>query len=137
MNHISVGRIGRPLVTFILLGTFFSQCKTDAKKDVPAATIINQTNILAPQGFSVEIIAKDLGALRHMTVSKNGDVYVNRSKLQEGKGIVALKDSNGDGVIDDRKQFADVPGTGILFHEDYLYAFSKSGGYRYKLDENE
>lgn len=137
MRIFSLGRSTILLVVVALLGAFLSQCKSETKKTVPAKTPTNETTIKAPEGFSVELIAEELGTLRHMTVSKGGDVYVNRSKLQDGKGIIALKDTDGDGTVDDKKQFADVPGTGILFHKGYLYTSSNSGVYRYKLDENE
>ncbi|MGB5369945.1 MAG: hypothetical protein WBN18_05900 [Flavobacteriaceae bacterium] len=82
-------------------------------------------------------MAKDLGAIRHITVSKNGDIYANRSVLKNDKAIVLLKDSNKDGAIDTQQQFGTLPGTGITIGYGYLYASSNSGVYRYKLDENE
>lgn len=118
-----------------LLGVVFLQC-ADTPKNEPK-TIINETGIAVPDGFSVEIVAKDLGAIRHITVSKNGDIYANRSVLKDDKGIVLLKDSNKDGTIDEQQQFGALPGTGITIGNGYLYASSNSGVYRYKLDEDE
>ena len=63
----------------VLLGTLTTQCKQNSKEK--AAVAINETDIVIPEGFSLEVVAKDLGNLRHMTVSKNGDIYINRSKL--------------------------------------------------------
>lgn len=114
--------------------TFFVQCKNDKKPSLK--TIINETILKAPEGFSVEEIGKELGAVRHLTVAENGDIYANRSVVKEsGKGIILLKDTNQDGTIDKQLEFADVPGTGILAKDDYLYASSNSGVYRYKLND--
>lgn len=85
----------------------------------------------------MQVVAEDLGNLRHMTVSKNGDIYVNRSKLKDEKGIILLKDTDNDGKIDAEQQFGNLPGTGILIKNGYLYTSSNSGVYRYKLNENE
>ena len=123
------------ILIFIVLGTFFYQCKEGSKKTAPIIT--NETNIIVPDGFSVEIIGKELGALRHMTISKKGDIYVNRSVLKDDKGIIVLKDNDKDGSIDETQQFSDVPGTGILIKNGYLYASSNSGIFRYELNENE
>lgn len=132
-NYLTYHKISF-LGTIILLGSLLNQCKPVKKETVK--TVTNETNIVAPEGFSVEIIGDELGALRHMTVSKNGDIYINRSVLKDGKGILVLKDTDNDGKIDQEKQFSDVPGTGILIKNGYLYASSNSGIYRYGLNEN-
>ena len=80
-------------------------------------------------------IGKDLGAVRHLTVAQNGDIYANRSVLKDGKAIVLLKDTDKDGTIDEQQSFGDLPGTGILVKDDYLYASFNSGVFRYKLNE--
>ncbi len=123
------------LAATLLLGASVWQCKSDVKKTVE--TKPNETYIQTPEGFSVEIVAKDLGAIRHLTVSKNGDIYANRSVLKDGKAIILLKDIDKDGTIDEQKQFADEPGTGILSSNGYLYASSNTAIYRYALNEDE
>ena len=94
----------------------------------------NFSSIKLPNGFSVKILATDLGATRHIAVSKNGDLYAKLSKLKDGKGIYLLRDTNKDGKIDETKLFGNYPGTGIFVNDDYLYASSNSGVYRYKLN---
>jgi hypothetical protein len=79
-------------------------------------------DIKVPAGFKTEIIASNLGATRHLTISKNGDIYAKLSKLKDGKGIYLLRDTNKDGQIDETTLFGDYPGTGILIN----------GGYRIK-----
>lgn len=123
-----------PFLTTIVCAVLFIQCKTEPKP--VAKTVINETILKAPDGFSVAEIGKDLGAVRHLTVAKNGDIYANRSVLKDGKAIILLKDSNNDGTIDEEHQFAELPGTGILATDDYLYASSNSAVFRYQLNEN-
>ena len=123
-----------PFLTTMVCAVLFIQCKTEPKP--VAKTVINKTILKAPDGFSVAEIGKDLGAVRHLTVAKNGDIYANRSVLKDGKAIILLKDSNNDGTIDEQQQFAELPGTGILATDDYLYASSNSAVFRYQLNEN-
>jgi glucose/arabinose dehydrogenase len=118
----------------VAFATFFVQCKNETKQSLKITS--NETILKAPEGFSVEEVGKDLGAVRHLTVSRNGDIYANRSVLKDGKAIVLLKDNDKDGTIDEQQYFADVPGTGILAKGDYLYASSNSGVFRYKLNDN-
>jgi len=94
-------------------------------------------DIKLPSGFSASILASDLGPARHIAVGKNGDIYVKLSKLKDGKGIYILRDTNKDGVIDEKKMFGNYAGTGIYIKDGYLYSSSNTGVYRYKLNEKE
>ncbi|AWW00293.1 PQQ-dependent sugar dehydrogenase [Arcticibacterium luteifluviistationis] len=93
----------------------------------------NPSQIIVPKGFSVSVLAEDLGSPRHLTVAKNGDIYVNR---KADKGLVLLKDNSGDGIIDERKIIGEEVGTGVLANDRYLYFSSNTSIYRYELDEN-
>jgi len=48
------------------------------------------------QGFGATVVAENLGRVRHIAVNDNGDIYAKLERLREGKGIVRLRDSNGD-----------------------------------------
>lgn len=122
------------LGTVMVLTAFLIQCKSDAKNTLKQTS--NETILKAPVGFSVEEVGKNLGAVRHLTVSQNGDIYANRSVLKDGKAIVLLKYNDTVGTIDERQYFADVPGTGILAKGNYLYASSNSGVFRYKMNDD-
>ncbi|MRI01220.1 sorbosone dehydrogenase [Kriegella sp. EG-1] len=120
--------------SLILIVTLLVQCKSEKKEIVKKP--VNDTFLKAPEGFSIKEIGKDLGRVRHLTVAKNGDIYANRSGLEDGKSILLLKDTNKDGIYDEQKAFSELPGTGILAKENYIYTSSNSGVYRYKLNEN-
>lgn len=90
--------------------------------------------ISLPSGFSSTVIAKNLGQARHLTINSNGDIYVKLGRLKNGKGIIRLRDKNGDGKIDDTSSFGGYAGTGIALKNGYLYASSNSEVFRYKMN---
>ena len=96
-----------------------------------------QTDIKVPAGFTATAIAEEVGPARHMVVSKTGDIYIKLSKLKDGKGIYRLRDTDKDGVIDERTGFGDYPGTGIYIKKGYLYTSSNTAVFRYKLNDKE
>jgi glucose/arabinose dehydrogenase len=87
----------------------------------PATVAAGDTGITLPAGFSATVFADALGRARQIAVRDNGDVYVALRQQEEGKGIVALRDTSGDGVADVVERFGDVAGTGIAFHGDFLF----------------
>jgi glucose/arabinose dehydrogenase len=89
-----------------------------------------------PAGFSAVAFSSALGKARHIVATPQGIVYVKVDKLVKGKGILRLKDTNGDGKADDIKGFGTFIGTGMALQGDYLYASSNSEVFRFKLDKN-
>ncbi len=105
----------------------------------PAATIrpdAGNAGLKLPAGFGALMFAENLGQARHIVVNKNGDVYVKLARLKNGKGIIKLRDKNGDGKADDTSGFANYGGTGIAIKNGFLYASSNTDVYRYKLNAN-
>jgi len=106
-----------------------------SKKIIPDA---DNGGLKLTQGFSAIVVAENLGRVRHIVVNSNGDLYAKLERLRDGKGIVRLRDTNGDGKADDSSKFGDFIGTGIAIKNGYLYASSNEDVYRYKLnDKNE
>lgn len=93
--------------------------------------------ITLPQGFCAVLVADGIGAARHLTVNKNGDVYVALSDEHDGGGIAALRDTDGDGRADVTKYFGDYTGTGIAIRDGYLYFAPNESVWRYKLKQGE
>jgi hypothetical protein len=51
-----------------------------------------------PSGFGALKVADGLGKARHIAVTGQGDIYIKMNgKIPEGKGILKLRDTNGDG----------------------------------------
>ena len=93
----------------------------------------NNGGIMLPAGFCATVFADDLGVARHMVVNSNGDVYVALQTMHDGGGIVALRDTTGDGHADVVKYLGAESGTGIGIHDGYLYFASNTEILRYKL----
>ena len=97
-------------------------------------------NLDVPAGFCVTVFAENVGGARHLVVAPNGDVFVKveggGGRLPAGAqsgGVVALRDTNGDGVADVRQQFGSGAGSGIALQDVWLYATSNGAIVRYRL----
>ena len=125
------------LIFALLLGcSAESPESTDLGEPTPVASPIecdpDNGGIELPEGFCALVYADELGRGRHLTVTSDGDVYV---ALREGEngGVVALRDTDGDGRADERAQFGDHYGTGIEVHDGHLYFGTNTSILRYEL----
>jgi glucose/arabinose dehydrogenase len=80
-----------------------------------------------PDGFCAVVVGSDLGPVRHLVVAPNGDVFANVAR----RGIVALRDTSGDGAADVVRRFGDG-GTGIALADGWLYGATNETVYRYR-----
>src|SRR5688572_24977079 len=129
------------LVITLSYCTSESTDKKDTKEEIaetPKSSIDSQPNggITLPSGFSATVFADGLGKARHIAVNANGDVYTKVDKLNDGRGILRLRDTNNDGVADSISGFGNYKGTGIAIKNGYLYASDDDKIYRYKLNVN-
>jgi len=116
-----------------------SSCDVEnsTKKNLPEPDPNNAGLKLQPS-FGAIVTADNLGKGRHMAVSANGDLYVKLRNIKEGEsGIIALRDNDGNGIMDEQKGFMPYGGTGIAIHDNYLYCSSDSNIYRYQLTPGE
>lgn len=97
----------------------------------------NNAGLKLPAGFGAIITADNLGKARHIAVNNNGDLYVKlRNIPADGNGIIALRDNDGNGIMDEQKGFMPYGGTGMAIYDGHLYCSSDSNIYRYKFDDN-
>ena len=93
--------------------------------------------IIVPAGFCATIVADKLGAIRHMVVGANSDLFVAR---WEGKshpgGIIRLRDTTLDGRADVIDSVVNSGGSGIAILNGYIYQSTWSEVLRYRLNEN-
>lgn len=125
--------------SLILASLALALCASSQSDDTPATkSIVTHANakLKLPPRFTATIVAEGLEGARHIAVNKQGNLYVKLSKLKDGKGIIYLKDTNGDGKFDEQTAFGDYTGTGIFIRKNYLYASSNDDVYRYKLNNN-
>ena len=90
-----------------------------------------------PPGFKATVFASDLGQARHLTVRENGHVYVTLRRAKRGKGVVGLRDIDGDGVADRHAAFGHAGGTGAAIYRDHLFFSSADTVYRMKFADDE
>ena len=102
--------------------------------DPPSAPIL-------PPGFDASLFAEGLPTPRHIAIRDNGDVYVTLRSGQakfrptdEPGGVMALRDTDGDGVADVVRRFGseDVD-TGLAIDGDRLYYSSMTTIYAVAL----
>src|ERR1700761_8764715 len=88
--------------------------------------------LVLPPGFHASVVAEGLGALRHMAVRPNGDIYASTGG-EGGKpeGLVAIQ-LGPDGKAAQIEHFSSVNGgTGIGLYHGMLYAASANAIYRF------
>jgi glucose/arabinose dehydrogenase len=99
---------------------------------VTAANAAADAGITVPAGFTASVAQEGLGAGRHLVIAPSGVVY-----LASRKGLVAMRDGDGDGTLDKTEPFGDVKGTEVRLYKDWLYVSDDVGVYRYPLKKGE
>jgi glucose/arabinose dehydrogenase len=110
-----------------------------AASAVALAAAPEPDGLTLPPGFHATVVAEGLGAIRHLAVRSNGNIYLSTPQNADGKGggIIALH-LDASHHADRTEHFGAVDGgTGIRFHDDRLYASSPSGVYRFTFRGNE
>lgn len=93
-----------------------------------------------PAGFCAFAVADDVGRARHLTVAANGDLFVALRADRGGEssgGVVALRDTDGDGRADVRRRFASGVGDNVEFRDGYLYYSTNDAVMRYRWRDGE
>ena len=130
---------------FRLLCVVLSGFAAGALAQQPPASNGAPPDIRVPKGFRATVFHPGVGQARHIAVRANGDIYVARPYQLEIRmfgqkaaygALVALRDTNGDGVADLVREFGptDIT-TEVALYKDYLYFSSDQVVYRLKLGE--
>ena len=119
--------------TLILFALLLNGCGEKSKVKLPEPDP-NNAGLELPEGFGAIITIDNVGRGRHMAVNDNGDLYVKLRFPNNDHGIMAFRDNDGNGIMDEGKGFMPYGGTGISFHNGYLYCSSDSNVYRYKMN---
>ena len=93
----------------------------------PACT--GGAGLTLPDGFCAVALGQEIGAVRHLAVAPNGDVFA----AVEGRdgGVVALRDADGDGRAETVKRFGPGGGSGIALGDGFLYFATNSAVVRW------
>lgn len=91
-------------------------------------------SITVPAGFQIQLLHEGVGSARHMVTRPNGDVFVRLQSPQQGKCLVALRDADKNGSLEQVSYFGDSEcGTGLAIDDKYLYYSSRQTLYRQAL----
>jgi len=122
---------------FICFLIYVAGCRSPSQLPSPDS---DNGGLFIPDGFEALVVADSVGRARHLAINDNGDIYIKLSSSDTIRGgIVALRDSNGDGRMDIRQRFGGVPsghkfyGNTMTIHKGYLYYSSALVLYRQKL----
>lgn len=91
-----------------------------------------------PEGFCAVLAAEGLGRARHVTVSPSGDVFVAVSPSPGGSEpgrIIALRDADQDGKLEERTTFNTRGGNGIVWRNGALYFAENDRVLKYTLPD--
>ncbi|HEX8242112.1 MAG TPA: PQQ-dependent sugar dehydrogenase, partial [Longimicrobium sp.] len=87
-----------------------------------------------PAGFCATVFADVEGGPRHVAVAPNGDVFVGTGGGRGGGGgVLALRDTNGDGRSDQQARFGPDGGTGVAVSGGWLYFAPNDRVLRWRL----
>ncbi len=89
-------------------------------------------NLKMPKGFKINVFAEgDFKNPRWMTLAPNGDVFLADSRAN---AIIILRDTNKDGVADERFTFAEKLSQpfGMAFYKDWFYVANTDSVVRFK-----
>jgi glucose/arabinose dehydrogenase len=82
-------------------------------------------------GYCAVVVAKGLEGVRQVTVGSDGIVY--GAMARGDAGVVALRDTNGDGRADERAMFGPAKANDVEVHEGFLYLALVDRVVRWKL----
>lgn len=98
-----------------------------------------------PEGFCAVVVTDDVAPgeqrARHLAIAPNGVLYVAVQDARgaetpaERGGIVALRDTDGDGRADEEARFGTEGGTGLEIRDGNLYFATNSAVLRYRLGD--
>ncbi len=113
----------RPFLVVTSLGLALAPAVGLAQQRAPAC-VADNAGLKLPDGFCALVVADSLGQARHLKVASNGDVFValgqSRDPPRPG-GVVALRDTTGDGVADVHVHFAGGSGDEVALVGNYFY----------------
>lgn len=137
MKNLSGALFAITVLLIISCQTNSDSESTEMTPVLPVAAVDNG-GISLTDGFGAAVVVDSLeGRVRHLAVRDNGDIYVKFARSDDSLGVVALRDSDQDGVADQMERFGDFWGTGVRIHDGYLYATSDTEIFRYKLQDGQ
>ncbi len=131
----SLPTLALAVAAFSFAGCHFSSSASSnqSPKSHGLAFAPDNAGLTLPAGFRVVVVATNLGEARHLAIASNGDIYIGLNGSRKGGGIVALRDTNGDGIADEIRYFGKGHGNGVAIHDGYLYWASDTSVVRFRM----
>lgn len=135
MNAFTPLRIGAAAALLGVLAACTAESASTAADTAALPECAADAGITLPDGFCAVVAAEGLSRPRHVAVAPNGDLYValNRTRDAAG-GLIALRDTTGDGRMDVEARIDDEGGTGVELHGDWLYFGRNDAVVRYRVE---
>jgi glucose/arabinose dehydrogenase len=90
--------------------------------------------ITVAREFCARVVVDSIGRARHIAVAENGDVFVAIQNTRGTRGgVVVLRDTDRDGMLEEVGRFGDNGGTGIARHGEYLWFAPNDAVLRYRV----
>ncbi|MGK9054246.1 YbhB/YbcL family Raf kinase inhibitor-like protein [Neorhizobium petrolearium] len=113
----------------VVQGSILEPEKIQVEDDRELASLIK-----APEGFTVEVFARDLVNPRMLAVSDRGTLYATRRKVGD---VIMLKDEDGDGKAERVQTVASRPGMhGIAFDGNKVFLVTINDVYTADVNED-
>ncbi len=95
--------------------------------------------IQLPDHFGAVVVVDSVGRGRHLAIAENGDIYLRlrSERSEDSTGIVAMRDTTGDGTADIIEGFGLDAGTEVEIYNGYLYYSSNSQVFRQPMQEGQ
>jgi len=84
-------------------------------------------------GFCASVVADDVKGVRHLAVGPDGTPYAATSGGFLGGAVVAVRDRDGDGTLEDRASFGPRGGNDVAVHDGFLYLAGRNRVVRWRL----
>lgn len=84
-------------------------------------------------GFCASVVADDVKGVRHLAVGPDGTLYAATSGGFLGSAVVAFRDRDGDGTLEDRASFGPRGGNDVAVHDGFLYLAGRNRVVRWRL----
>jgi glucose/arabinose dehydrogenase len=121
------------------LGALLGGCESEPPATTQSPRCDSEsTGLKVPAGFCVQVVADNLGAIRHLAVAGPGRLYVavRHRQLNLG-GLLALGDGDGDGRYESIDAFGSEGGVGVTVQPPWLYFAADTRVLRYPLPESD
>jgi glucose/arabinose dehydrogenase len=107
-----------PLVVLLAAGGSGVGPRSAPRAIAPPACAADNGGLKLPAGFCALLVKDQLPQVRHIAVASNGDIIAANIK----RGVLLLRDTNGDGVVDEEHPILEgTGGSGLLLTPDAIY----------------